>query len=359
MPAAPFAPPAETGADPGSRIVLELAPTPAVPRNSEGAFATLRDGRILYTYTQYYGGDEDHSAARLAEITSSDGGRTWSEPRVVVAGVDGRGLNVMSLSLLRLASGRLARFHLLTRSPVDCRPWLSYSADDGATWTEPRLLLPDPGYYVLNNDRVIQTRTGRLVMPMNVHARAWARGEAVWFYSDDEGATWTASPSRWSLAEGNAGLQESGVVETPGGALLSWFRTDRGCQYESRSTDDGATWSAPQPGGLASPLSPASIKRRPGTNELVAVFNDHSGRFPFVAGMRTPLALAVSADDGATWPARRLLEADTRRWYHYAALHFTADALLLAYNAGDDIMGKFRSPLRLRRVELAWLPRPA
>ena len=50
-------------AGPENRIVLELEPTAAIPRNSEGSFVTLQSGRILYVYTQFYGGDRDESAA--------------------------------------------------------------------------------------------------------------------------------------------------------------------------------------------------------------------------------------------------------------------------------------------------------
>jgi hypothetical protein len=34
---------------------------------------------------------------------------------------------------------------------------------------------------------------------------------------------------------------------------------------------------------LKSPFSPADIKRVPNSGALLAIFNDHSGRFPFKA----------------------------------------------------------------------------
>lgn len=339
-----------------NQTVLELRPTETIPRNSEGAFVTLRDGSIALYYSQFYGGSGDHHSARIAEIHSTDGGRTWSPPREIVSGVDGRGLNVMSVSLLRLASGKLALFYLFTKSTEDCRPYLCLSEDEGATWSAPRLLIDTPGYFILNNDRVIRTAGGRLIMPMNLHRMAGTRGMAVWYYSDDEGGTWLESRSRWGTAEGESGLQESGVVELAGGGLLSWARTDLGAQYESRSEDGGLNWSAPRPSSLVSPLSPASIKRLPGSGSLLALYNDHSGEFPFVAGRRTPLVAAVSEDDGRTWPWRRLVEPDTGSWYHYVAIHFTPDAVLLAYNAGDDRMANLSSPLRIRRIAYSWLP---
>ena len=46
------------------RRVLQLPPNPGNPRNSEGGFVTLRDGRILFVYTRYYGESwDDHAPA--------------------------------------------------------------------------------------------------------------------------------------------------------------------------------------------------------------------------------------------------------------------------------------------------------
>lgn len=341
----------------GNAIVLELKPTADIPRNSEGAFATLRDGRILFCYTQYYGGDHDHSAARLAAIESRDDGLTWGEPRTILRGPDGEGLNVMSVSLVRVASGKLLLFYVYTKSAEDCRPFVCESADEGRTWSAPRGVIAAPGYFILNNDRAVQTSTGRLILPLNQHRRAGERGVAVWYFSDDEGATWRKSASEWGVADGKSGLQESGVVETADGSLYSWCRTDLGSQYACRSRDGGVTWSEPKPSELISPLSPASIKRLPGSPGLLAIYNDHSGRFAYVAGRRTPLIAAISMDGGQTWPFRKAIESDTNQWYHYTAIHFTPGAMLVAYNAGQDQMAQFRSPLRIRRILSSWLPR--
>jgi Neuraminidase (sialidase) len=54
------------------------------PRNSEGSFATLASGRVIFIYSQFYGGNGDESPARLVRIHSDDQGRTWSAPVTVV-----------------------------------------------------------------------------------------------------------------------------------------------------------------------------------------------------------------------------------------------------------------------------------
>src|SRR5688500_3198111 len=67
-----------------SEITLNVEPSKEHPRNSEGSFAALTSGRILFCYSQFYGGAADESPARIVRIHSDDQGRTWSEPVTVV-----------------------------------------------------------------------------------------------------------------------------------------------------------------------------------------------------------------------------------------------------------------------------------
>ena len=112
---------------------LELTPGKGNPRNSEGAFVSLKDGRILFVYSHYTAGKgADDDPACLAGRYSSDGGRTWTaEDRTIVTNEGG--MNVMSVSLLRLQSGEIALFYLVKNSGTDCRPVMRLSSDEGAT----------------------------------------------------------------------------------------------------------------------------------------------------------------------------------------------------------------------------------
>lgn len=341
--------------------VLNIEPTKENPRSSEGAFITLKTGRILFYYTQFYGGAQDNSPAHIVSIHSDDEGKTWSKaPQIIVDNAGGE--NVMSVSLLRLKSGRIALFYLLKNNWLDCRPYVRFSDDETKTWSEPALMLAAPGYFVMNNDRVIQLTTGRLVAPLAFHRTKGSdpktsksfdsRAITLWSLSDDEGKTWREADSWWAMPQATrSGLQEPGVVETADGSLLSWARTDGGSQFFFRSKDQGKTWTPPVPSALASPVSPASIKRLPDSDKLLVVYNDHSGNFPFPKGKRTPLIAAISADGGVTWNNAKAIEEDQNGWYCYTAMHFTKDALLLGYCAGDTKVGGLNR-LRIKRVSL-------
>jgi hypothetical protein len=118
-----------------------------------------------------------------------------------------------------------------------------------------------------------------------------------------------------------------------------WMRTDVGCQYESYSIDGGLTWTMPSPSRFTSPDSPLSMKRIPESGKLLAVWNpipNYNGReFIYEYGGRTPLVLAVSADDGKSWNDYKIIEDDPDAGFCYTAIHFTNDShVLLKYCSG-------------------------
>lgn len=312
-----------------------LPPGPGNPRNSEGGFVQLKDGRILFVYTHFTGGGGDHDAAFIAGRFSSDGGATWTTDDVTIVPQEGK-WNVMSASLLRLQSGEIALFYLVKQAIDDCRPYLRISTDEGKTWGEPQLCIPTKGYYVVNNDRVIQLANGRLVIPAAQHVIAgettFRPGVAMAFVSDDKGKTWTKSNEIQPPFKGGSGLQEPGVIELKDGLIMMLARTDRGVQYRAYSWNGGTTWTEACATDIQSPCSPATFERIPQTGDLLMVWNDHS-QHPELGQRRTPLTVAISKDEGQTWERTKVIEDDPTGWYCYTAMEFVGNKVLLSYCA--------------------------
>ncbi|MBD2865724.1 sialidase family protein [Paenibacillus oceani] len=353
-------------------IVCDIRPEAGNPRNSEGAFLDLRDGRLLFAYSKFYG--ETHSDTAKAGISarySSDQGSTWSDDEWLVMPEEHDARNIMSVSLLRMKNGDIGMFYLIRYGFQNMRLHIRRSPDEGKSWGEAICCVPGTGYYVTNNDRVVRLSGGRLIIPAAYHKMQtedgahWSafdrRGVVHFFLSDDDGRTWREASGACAMPAPRAkrGLLEPGLVELKSGVLWAWARTDIGCQYEMFSYDGGETWSIPAPSVFTSPDSPLSMKRLP-QGQLLAVWNPipnyMSRAYAKHTVGRTPLIGAISADDGKTWDRYFALEreAEDQGGYCYTAIHAADDdSLLLAYCAGEAEDASCLSRLRIRKIKLA------
>jgi len=333
-----------------------LPPSKNNPRNSEGSIIRLADGRLFLAYTHFYGGPMDYSPAYIAGRYSDDGGRTWSEDCTVVENEGNE--NVMSVSLLRLASGEIGLFYLLKNSWEDCRCQMRKSDDETKSWSD-RVSVTEPvAYYVVNNDRVIQLSSGRLLVPASRHPkkdeRSFRPGTAMCFMSDDGGTTWTKSSTEIAPPpDSRSGLQEPGIVELKDGSVMMLCRTDRGCHYRSYSTDGGVTWSPAEPTDIIAPCSPATVKRIPTTGDLLLIWNDHSGEYARFEHKRTPLTSAISRDEGRTWENTKIIEDDPDGWYCYTSVCFNGNEAVMAYCAGNSKIGGLNL-LQITICDIGW-----
>lgn len=344
----------KTSIDNGRETVLKLDPKTNNPRNSEGAFLTLNDGRILYAYTHYTGeSGSDWGNAYIASRVSSDEGMTWSKEDKVEINQEGTN-NVMSVSLLRLQDGSIALFNLKVDDIFFCTPWMRISKDEGKSWSRPWKCITDrEGYFGVNNDRIVQLESGRILMPVvehNVKNRQWdsiANRGIIWnFYSDDNGKTWKSGPNVAYPRDAKPGtiMQEPGIVVLKNNDVLMYNRTLSGTQFLSYSKDNGVTFSEAVPGNIPSPCSPALIKRIPGTGDLMLVWNNNA-----VNQKRTPLSVAISKDEGKTWEKTKIIEDGPDNAYSYPAIHFAGDNVLVAYCANG------LSSNYITRLSLEWI----
>jgi sialidase-1 len=340
---------------PGKDIVLRLEPSNNNPRNSEGDFITLKNGRILFIYTHFTGGSADDAAACLASRFSDDRGVTWShEDQLVLA--NEAVFNIMSVSLLRLPNGDIGLFYLRKNAEGDCLPLLRISTDEAQTWGPARVCIDEPGYYVMNNDRVVQLSGGRILLPVALHqtndGNLIATAQILCYCSDDNGKTFfkggiAANPEQ-------VVTQEPGVVELKDGRVMLFCRTESGVQYISFSNDRGATWTPLQPSTIRSPLSPASIERIPATGDLLLVWNNNY-KPVLDGGKRTPFTLAISRDEGKSWERIKNIESDPAGWYCYTAIEFVGNDVLLGHCAGNTRITSGLAATQITRLSREWI----
>jgi len=326
------------------------------PRYSEGSIIALRDGSLLFATTEFVSGGEDHSTATIVSRTSSDGGRTWGQQRTLQENIGKQ--NVMSVTLRRMPPGDdnapLGMYFLIKNSQTDLDVALRVSDDDGTTFGEPLIITRELGYHIMNNDRVTQLTSGRLICAVTTTPDIFAKGGGhlicVCHYSDDGGRTW--KQSQGSVDQPQRGAMEPEVVELADGKLLMIIRTQLGYIATSISPDGGDHWSAPSKLPVESPESPATIRTIPATGDLLLVWNKNYEPNVGHGGKRSPLTAAISSDEGKNWHHVRHLEVDPFQSYAYTSILFHKDRVLLSNYVHDSKSGRISS--RFRSLPVRW-----
>jgi len=264
--------------------------------------------------------------------------------------------NVMSVSLVRTRTGDVLFFYLQKNSLTDLKAYVRRSTDDTKTWSPPVLVTPEDGYHVMNNARVIQLRSGRLLAPIATSKQVWTKNDdfrTVVYFSDDDGRTWKRG--RTLLSAPKRGAMEPGLIELKDGRVMQIIRTQTGYIWRSFSSDGGDTWTDAAPWNIEAPEAPSTLVALPGTGDWLLVWN------PNVAwtnpektvlganhgGARTPLATMISKDEGRSWSKPRQLESDPAFTYAYTSVTFHQGRALLSYyhfpKGGKMLSLKFKS----------------
>lgn len=354
--------------------ICDLSPNSSNKRNSEGAFLKLKDGKLLFAYT-HYGADGhfDHSTADIYGIISEDDGESFGNPFLIFSCKDVGADNIMSVSLMRMKNEDIGMFYLqkhIDGMKMTCIPYLALSADDGKTWYKHIRCIDEDGYFVLNNDRVITLKNGRILMPVAKHIKKgddFLPGSIYIYSSDDNGATWQRLSNEIAInPTGNRrknfndvrNCMEPGLVQLENGTVWCYIRTALGRQYETFSDDFGVTWDIPTPSPFTAPSSPMCVKKLK-NGKLFAVWNPVplcNGKSEFLdgawtGGIRAPLAFAVLDKNGSYEENLREIETDPKCGFCYCAIYETESGdILLGYCAGDMAGGNCLNKLRIRKI---------
>jgi len=286
-----------------------------------GSVFEMTDGSLIYTH---------HSGVCFK---SNDNGTTWERTE---KWTDTYGY----VNILRLKNGDFIK--IITRADengVNYKASVT-SSDDGKTWTPGGNICysrfqnrqqPEPGKAVAGagnmNDKVTQISNGRIFYCQNYECTPFAAtvdGRTVFcefYYSDDNGMTWTKSETdSWTLGGNDKNniqwFGECKILECDDGSLRmynSW--NDYGCVMYSESFDGGVTWGEliPIPELVCARSSMQFVKDTYADNEttyyMVWVFSPPISESSPMS--RSRLGLAKSTD-GKNWE----FLGDIWRWEH-------------------------------------------
>lgn len=201
--------------------------------------------------------DDPAAPLQHALLISDDGGETFTasefddKPEVT--------------NLARLPSGTLVDVSFKAVSLADgvAQLLVRRSTDDAASWSSSTIPLDAPqpvGGFRLHRGIVVLA-DGMLLTPAYLgYVGETAHGVRL-LESTDEGASWSVR-STIAAPSGNEGYNETAIAQVADGTLLAVMRTEapggHGPLMQSRSLDEGASWSAPTAvqvsfGGAAGP----------------------------------------------------------------------------------------------------------
>ena len=268
----------------------------------------------------------------LVAFRSSDRGASWHGP-VVAFDIDynqhgfvpliPRGGSRIYAFGTQPIWGRYRRERGLSENaPIGYR----WSDDDGRTWSDVRLIEPDndPAYTGMSVMRMCETEAGTWLL--GTHEADWSYRPLITrqyvLRSEDRGTTWELLPDArhggW-FARSYGRMDEGRPIDLGGGEVLLMARTPEGHLWQARSSDDGRTWSDPQPTPLIHPDAPPMLfKLSDGATLAAFHHNRHHDRDytglsstkPELMADRSELWVSLSSDGGRSWSAPRFLLAN-------------------------------------------------
>lgn len=213
--------------------------------NAWPSIARMQDGRLILVYTKGDTHHLDETGKAVAKIGTEilGGDVSWGTEADVY---DDPSVWVSATGVAVLSTGRVivsGFYGAYASNPLD-GAFITYSDDDGATWSSIVVVNSTLSSYSYGSGGVVELANGDLLQCVEGKNTGDTYSRMVVLKSTDQGATWG---SQVTIATGTRNYYEACPILLDDGSLLVMLRTSdaAGDIYQSTSTDDGATWSAP------------------------------------------------------------------------------------------------------------------
>jgi len=311
---------------------IAFAPTDRFPRCHCSTLVECPNGDLLVAF--YAGEDEALPDVAVVSVRKRAGADTW-DPVTIIADTPGKPEG--NPVLFADPSGKLWLFYGTMHGPVRGNgqgvSWATVdqkyktSTDNGYTWSEDVMLREEWGYVFRNKPIVLSN--GDFILGTGA-----GRGQSRFLISEDAGETWFYSAPVAGVANTHPTL-----IERTDGSLFALLRPagtsgpDRKPRIaRTQSFDKGRTWTdavytdLPNHGAAFD-----MVKLQDG--RVVLVFNNSEVD-------RTVLTLALSEDEGETWPYMRDLETPPGTYEYPAIIQDRAGVLHVTYSVGPELWNR-------------------
>jgi predicted neuraminidase len=260
----------------------------------------LNNGDVLCVW--FSGTWEGSSGVGIVIARRPHGSRNWGAPVLIDRQ---EGVSFQNPVLFQEPNGTIDLYHSTQEADAgeaNAHVLHLVSKDNGVTWSKPELLFGKPGAFTRHP--VVILKDGSWMLPLSYITSAGIGQGSETNYSateisKDRGATW-----KECLMAGSQGKIQPSVVSLGLDRLIAFFRSRTSDFIYSSTSPDGCTWSPAT--ATALPNNNASIQAfRLRDGHLVMAFNNSS---KVSGGLRKPVSVALSLDEGKTWPYVRDVE---------------------------------------------------
>lgn len=279
--------------------------------------------------------ESDDDVKILTSVRGTDG--KWSSPLRVSADPNVAHWNPV---LFQNDDGTITLYFKVGKDTEYWKTYYSISTD-GKNWSAPRELVPgdNSGGRGPVKNKPIRLKNGTILAPGSTEIDGnW---KAFVDISNDNGKTWNRTSEIDSSVLGlfKVPMIQPTLWESKDGSVHMFTRTKLGKIYRSDSYDGGITWCR------------AYATNLPNNNSGIDLDTDSSGRIFLVynpvgiPGIRTPLTLAVSLDDGKTFTKIKTFETGLAE-YSYPAVVVKGDTIHITYTYERDYIAYWQIKIK-------------
>lgn len=288
-------------------FIFEKAP---FPKCHASTLVEHEPGKLL---AAFFGGT-DEGAKDVQIWSSAFDGTKWTEPAVVATEP---GQPMWNPVYFKNAKGMLFLWYKAGPSPERWTGYVRTSTDNGKTWTKPEMM--HAGFWGPVRAKPIQLANGTVLAGTSVEShRNWT---PFVDRSTDGGVTWRRS-NGFPLP-GTFGEIQPTLYETKDGKVVALMRSRSRKICRAESKDGGETFGPATALDIPNPSAGIDVVKT-SKGDLFLIYN------PTAVG-RTPISLARSTDDGATWKKVVDLETELGEFSYPAIIESSTGMLDITY----------------------------